>query len=172
MKRLRNVLILTGLCGVIALIGVLNPDTERAQGLPTLASLPTEGVTMILTLPPPTGTITAVVTEATVSDDLGIISVEQGELAQRTVVQFWVRRNDRGEISLSGLQRHMTEIVCAVRDQVPEGYGMRLGGRQPSRATVVTATLTAEQVQAMDCSRGFDWSTAEEYSPPTMFVIP
>jgi len=88
-----------------------------------------------------------------------VVEVNVVELTEMVVVTF---EADQSETTN---QWRMTQILCAARDYMPAGYGLRLAGDLANGMTITTATAAAEQIAGVECPGVIDWATwAAEYS--------
>lgn len=98
-------------------------------------------------------------------NEIGFISVVYSEATLRIIVQFTFTPAEEKCTNVGGLHEQMTGIVCRLKNQVPDGWSLMLGGKLPNGITIVTAVLTPEQIGLVGCEGGgFDWTQASHYS--------
>lgn len=125
-----------------------------------MAALPVVAVVIgvQLTAPRPAEPITLETALGSIAG-VNVLEITTSEISEMVVVTFTADGSETTN------HWRMTQILCAAREHVPDGYGLRLGGKLANDMTIITATADAAQIAGVECPAVIDWATwAAEYS--------
>ncbi len=149
---------------VIGVMAVQNgqtpPPPDRVQGEEQIAT-----VTPVLTVEATMGTIEQALMAI---QSPTVQSVFVNNDIKRVLVVFTTTEN------VAEIDEHLTAVTCAARQLMPKGYDLRLGGKLANDITVVTAQVSATNLEQLGCpALLINWATfASEYSLASGLITP